>query len=495
MGVAALWFFEGLRLLLRLLVLVLSAHFLRAAFTGISKREPAAPPVPDQWPCVTVQLPMRNEFYVVERAISAACELDYPIELLEVQVLDDSEDATRGRAAEVVERFARRGIDVKLLHRAVPTGYKAGALNAGLASARGELIAIFDADCVPPRDFLRRMVPWFSERDLGCVQARWSFLNRNRSVLTRVQALVLDGLFAVDQFSRTGSRLPLQFNGTNGVWRRAAIDESGGWDASTLAEDAELSFRAQLIGWRVQIVRSYAVPTEIPVDMPAFRAQQRRWAMGSAQILRSLGMRILRAPVPWRAKLLMFMHLGRHSIDPLILFACVTAPLTNLYGMRYLVDYGVRVNVALVVLVNVACLLFYGVAVRQVGESGLSILFVPLVVPLAMGMSLLYTVAFAQGLFQRGGRFVRTPKVGDRGEPDGPTYASPVDPLAFVELGFAAAHAYFTYRVLARGDWPYAAFFLAVTGSFAWVGLGSLLGSRRRPSRGGRLDSGADAMR
>ena len=414
--------FEAVRVALRLLLIVLVLHFLRSAWASLRRKDPERPPDPDVWPRVTVQIPLRNEFYVVERVVRAACELDYPADRLQIQVLDDSTDETRARAREVVEAAAERGHDIQLVTRPRPTGFKAGALNNALSTATGELLAMFDADCVPARDFLRATIPWFSEDRVACVQVRWSFLNRSRSLLTRVQAIVLDGLFAVDQFARASDGLPLQFNGTNGVWRRKALEEAGGWNPEVLAEDADLSFRAYLAGWRVRHLRNYSVPTEIPEDMGAFRAQQRRWALGSAQMLRTLSARILRAPIPARAKLMMFMHLGRHSIDPLILAACLSTPLTTLYRMPYLIDYGATMNAGLVGLVGLGAGVFYARALGQVKAPRREVLLVPLVIVLAIGLSLVYTVAFLRGLVQRGGAFVRTPKAGD---PVTPTWPAP----------------------------------------------------------------------
>ena len=475
MTLAVLILFEALRLTLRALLLVLILHFLRAAWSSTRRATETRPPELSEWPKVTVQLPVRNEYYVVERVIRAACALDYPRDRLEIQVLDDSTDETRDRARAVVQELAAAGHHVKHLTRDAPRGYKAGALNQGLESASGDFLAMFDADCVPPPDFLRRVMPYFAVPDVGCVQVRWSFSNRTRSLLTRLQAIVLDGLFVVDQHARAKAALPLQFNGTNGVWRRTAIAAAGGWSPDILAEDADLSFRAYLAGHRVVHVRDYAVPTEIPEDMAAFRAQQRRWALGSAQMLRALGPRILRSPISARAKLMMFMHVGRHAIDPLILLACLTSPFTTLYGMRFLVDYGTMLNAGLVGLLAVSMLVFYGAAIRRGGAPVTELALVPLIMPLAIGLSLVYTVAFFKGIFRGGGAFVRTPKSGDASGPSGPRYLAPRDGLALVELAIGAAHAYFSVAAWQRGIWAYAVFFAAVAASFGWVALGTLL--------------------
>lgn len=472
---ALLVVFEALRLALRGLLVVLVFHFLRAAWAALRRRPPVTPKAPETWPSVTVQLPLKNEFYVVERVIRAACALDYPRERLDIQVLDDSTDETRERARAIVEEMRGAGTSIEHLHRAEPHGFKAGALNHGLETARGDFLAMFDADCVPPRDFLRRVIPHFEDESVGCVQVRWGFLNRYHSLLTRLQAIVLDGLFVVDQHARASSRLPLQFNGTNGVWRRRAIDAAGGWSPEILAEDADLSFRAYLAGYRVLHMSDYTVPTEVPEDMAAFRAQQRRWALGSAQMLRTLGARILFAKVPARAKLMMFMHLGRHAIDPLILLACVTSPFTTLWGMPFLVDYGTFWNAGLVGLVLVSSLMFYGTALARGGSRVGETLLVPLIMPLAMGMSLLYTVAFFRGIVAPGGVFVRTPKAGSEGRTrTGPRYLAPRDPLVLLELALAVAHAYCAWVAFDKGIHAYTFFFGLVSASFGWVSLATL---------------------
>lgn len=472
---ALLVVFEALRLALRGLLVVLVVHFLRAAWAALRRRPPVTPEAPEAWPSVTVQLPLKNEYYVVERVIRAASRLDYPRDRLEIQVLDDSTDETKERARDVVAELSAEGLSIVHLHRPRPSGFKAGALNHGLKSAKGEFLAMFDADCVPPRDFLRRVIPHFADPAVGCVQVRWGFLNRQHSLLTRLQAIVLDGLFVVDQHARASSRLPLQFNGTNGAWRRKAIDAAGGWSPEILAEDADLSFRAFLAGYRVLHMSDYAVPTEVPEDMAAFRAQQRRWALGSAQMLRTLGARILLAKVPARAKLMMFMHLGRHAIDPLILLACLTSPFTTLWGMPFLVDYGTFWNAGLVALVLLSSLMFYGTALARGGSKVSETLLVPLILPLAMGMSLLYTVAFFSGIFARGGSFVRTPKAGSEGGTQkGPRYLAPRDPLVLLELAIGAAHGYCAWLAYQRGIFAYAFFFALVSASFGWVGLATL---------------------
>ncbi|MGE0785869.1 MAG: glycosyltransferase [Sandaracinaceae bacterium] len=474
MSLALLIVFEIARVALRLMLVVLSWHFLRAVWGGVSLADPERPPDPDEWPEVTVQLPLKDEFYVAERVIRCAVALDYPTDKLSIQVLDDSGDETTPLVRALVEELRRSGTRIEHLHRERPEGFKAGALNAGLERVEGGLVAMFDADCAPATDFLRRTVPFFQDAKIGCVQVRWSFLNRDRNLLTRIQSIVLDGLFTIDQFARATRGLPLQFNGTNGVWRVDAIREAGGWRGEILAEDADLSFRAHLGGWRLVHLRQYAVPTELPEEMGAFRTQQMRWSEGSAQLLRAISWRVVRSELPLRSRWMMFMHLGRHAIDPLILMATVTSPLTTLYGLPFLVDYTVPINAGLFFLVGLGSFLFYGAALRYVRGPWWHALIIPLVIPLAIGMSLAYTVAFVRGLVSASSDFVRTPKAGSQSGP-GPRYRSPRPPSAWVEVGIALAHAYFAWRAAEIGLYAEAAFFTMLGGSFLWVGGGTLL--------------------
>src|SRR5574341_398096 len=256
-----------------------------------------APPRPalDDPPRVTVQLPIYNELYVVERVIDSAVALDWPRDRLQVQVLDDSDDETTQIAQARVDYFRRRGMDITLIRRTNREGFKAGALAAGLEGANGEFIAIFDADFVSPPDFLKQIIPHFAGRhDLGLVQTRWGHLNANYSTLTRVQALALDGHFVVEQSARQRNSLFMNFNGSAGVWRRACIEDAGGWQADTLSEDLDLSYRAQMRGWRIGYAPDVVVPGELPSQVEAFKKQQFRWAKGSFQVVRKMLPEVLR---------------------------------------------------------------------------------------------------------------------------------------------------------------------------------------------------------
>ncbi len=270
-------------------------------------------------PVVTVQLPLYNEQYVARRIINAAAALDYPRELLEVQVLDDSIDETRAIAREEAEKLSKEGVDVKYLHREDRRGFKAGALAEGLAAARGELIAVFDADFIPRPDFLKKVVPYFADAGVGMVQVRWSHCNRDLSLLTRGQAILLDGHFQIENTARNRSGRFFNFNGTGGIWRRKAIVSSGGWQADTLTEDMDLSYRAQLSGWKFVFLPDVTAPAELPMDINAFKSQQRRWAKGAIQTAKKMLPAVWRSDLPLKVKSEATFHLTNCLAHVLIL--------------------------------------------------------------------------------------------------------------------------------------------------------------------------------
>ncbi|MGH7379328.1 MAG: glycosyltransferase [Candidatus Methylomirabilales bacterium] len=282
-------------------------------------QETPPPAPPTAWPLVTVQLPLYNERYVARRLLEAAGALDYPADRLEIQVLDDSTDETTKILAETAMRLRDKGVTVTHLRRGKRTGFKAGALAAGLAEARGEFVAIFDADFVPPPDFLRKTIPSFADSTVAVVQARWGHLNRDFSLLTVAQSLGIDGHFGVEQSARCWGNLFLNFNGTAGVWRTAAIADAGGWAHDTLTEDLDLSYRAQLRGWRILYRPELICPAELPVLITGFKSQQRRWAKGSTQTAIKLLPAVLRAPLSAWTKYQAFIHLTYYMIHPLML--------------------------------------------------------------------------------------------------------------------------------------------------------------------------------
>jgi cellulose synthase/poly-beta-1,6-N-acetylglucosamine synthase-like glycosyltransferase len=256
----------------------------------------------DRLPSVTIQLPLYNEMYVVDRLIESVCAIDYPRELLEIQVLDDSTDETRAIAELAVRRHAVQGIDIKYIHRTDRHGYKAGALDEAMRVAKGEFIAIFDADFSPQRDFLMRTIHHFTSDKVAMVQTRWGHINEDYSLLTKIQAILLDAHFVLEHGGRNRGGCFFNFNGTAGIWRREAIVDAGGWQHDTLTEDLDLSYRAQLRGWQFIFLPDHVAPAELPVEMNAFKSQQHRWAKGSIQTFLKLMPRILHSDLPLRVK-------------------------------------------------------------------------------------------------------------------------------------------------------------------------------------------------
>src|SRR4029077_9371154 len=267
------------------------------------------PPEISVWPRVTVQLPIYNERYVIERLIESVAQFDYPRELLDIQVLDDSTDETQEVARNSVERNQALGLPISYLHRANREGFKAGALQEGLKSATGELIAIFDVDFIPPAHFLPRTRASFADARLAMAKTRWRYVNRHYSPLTEVEAILLDGHFVVEHSARFRSGLFFNFNGTAGIWRRAAIEDAGGWQHDTLTEDTDLSYRAQLRGWHFIYLPEIDCPSELPVEMNAFKSQQARWAKGLMQTARKILPRVMRADLPAAVKIESVFHL------------------------------------------------------------------------------------------------------------------------------------------------------------------------------------------
>lgn len=368
------------------------------------------PTPPDHWPCVSVQLPLYNEMYVAARLIDSVCQISYPRDKLEIQVLDDSSDETSEIVAAAVARYRDLGFDIHHLHRTVRTGFKAGALEEGLQQAQGSLIAVFDADFVPPQEFLLQTVPHFCDAQIGMVQARWDHINRDYSLLTQIQAIFLDGHFVIEHAARNWSGRFFNFNGTAGIWRRKAIEDAGGWEHDTLTEDLDLSYRAQLAGWKFLFLSELKAPAELPVDINAFKRQQFRWAKGSIQVARKLLGRILRAPIPWKVKAEAFIHLTNNvSYLLMVLLSIAIFPAMILRRgtdarMLLLVDLPLFLGA------TASVLLFYLCSQFAVGSGWRRLRYLPAVMGLGIGLAVNNAGAVVQGLFQNGGVFERTPK-------------------------------------------------------------------------------------
>jgi cellulose synthase/poly-beta-1,6-N-acetylglucosamine synthase-like glycosyltransferase len=485
---ALLYLFEACRFALRALVVAMSVHFIGATILFLrARRKAEAPPAPPaEWPRVTIQLPMRNEYYTAARAIEAAAELDYPKDRLEIQILDDSDDETLSLVHEEVVRHRTAGLEVVQLRRYYPTHYKAGALADGLAKASGEFIAIFDADFVPERDFLKRVIPYFGDPSVGLVQGRWEHLNRTESWFTRLQAQILDGLMVVEQSAKSRAGLPFQFNGSAGVWRKAAIEKSGGWTFDSLTEDFDLSMRAQMAGFRLVHLPDVAVPCELPTTLGLFRVQQRRWALGTAQLLRKRMGAVLGSSMSASARLSVMTQLGRHFGYPLILLMVLTVPLTTFGYLVTPVDYGLW-NPAILGLAMFSLTLQQAVAERAVGRSVLqAILLAPLSIVLVIGLAATYTAALSYGLRDRAGAFHRTPKVPRQPSADEPVYRAKRSVLVAFEVVIGIAYAAFTVSAIDQGLFPEACFLALVGAAYLWVGVGSIRVAAFSPARSGR---------
>ncbi len=392
--------------------LMLVVIYLRTGGRRPSPPPPALPADPQAWPVVTVQLPLYNEMYVAERLIDAVCRLDYPAGRLEIQVLDDSTDETTEIVTRAVAGYRAKGIDIHLLHRVDRTGFKAGALEAGLSQARGELLAIFDADFVPTPDFLRRSVPHFqADSKLGLVQGRWDHINRSYSLLTRVEAILLDGHFMIEHSARNRSGRFFNFNGTAGIWRRSAIESSGGWEHDTLTEDLDLSFRAQLQGWKFLYLPGLKVPSELPVDVNGFKSQQYRWAKGAVQTGRKLLGRVVRAPLPLKVKFEAIVHLTNNASYPLmvllslLIFPAMTMRRGTSTALLLLVDLPLFLSATASVLTFYLMSQFAGN-----DDWRRELRYLPALMSVGIGLSVNNAKAVISGLFHQGGTFVRTPK-------------------------------------------------------------------------------------
>ncbi|MBX5482602.1 MAG: glycosyltransferase [Myxococcaceae bacterium] len=434
-------------------------------------------------PKVTIQLPIFNEMYVVERLVDSVCRIDYPRELLEIQVLDDSTDETCAIARAVVERNRQAGHNIVYLHRTNRKGFKAGALENGLKHAHGELVAVFDADFVPQPDFLRRTVPYFADPKVGMVQVRWGHLNRDYSLLTQAQSILLDGHFIIEHTARNRCGAFFNFNGTAGIWRRTAIGDGGGWQHDTLTEDLDLSYRTQLKGWKFVFLPDIVAPAELPVDMNAFKSQQHRWAKGSIQTARKLLPTILKSDQPAVVKREAFFHLTNNIAYLLMVLLSVMMPLSmvvrynhGLYGTLFL-------DLPFFITATASVGFFYVATQRELGMNWWQrVKYLPFLMALGIGLAVNNARAVVEALLNQQSAFARTPKTGAEGkqvrQPIKRTYLGDKTLASLVELAFGL---YFTGALWFAVDheiWTSIPFLLLFQTGFLYVGLSSLLQGR-----------------
>ncbi len=365
-------------------------------------------------PYVTTQLPVYNEANVVERLITAVCAMEYPKDKHEIQVLDDSNDETQHIIAKIVKKFQAKGFDIHHVRRADRIDYKAGALNYGMKFAKGKFIAIFDADFVPPKNYLMQVVP-FLKKDpkIGLVQARWGHLNASESPLTLSQSIGIDGHFIIEQSARSWGRLFMNFNGTAGVWRKYAIESAGGWQGDTLTEDMDLSYRAQILGWKMKFLYDVVVPAELPANINAFKSQQYRWAKGSIQTAIKLLPRVFSSPQPFKVKLQSFLHTTHYMIHPLMLLTAILAfPLLVFYPIT-LGTWSFSMLCFLILLSSLAPSILYIVAQRVSNFNWKKrVLAIPLLMSVGVGIAFNNTLAVLSAFSRKKGAFIRTPKAG-----------------------------------------------------------------------------------
>jgi cellulose synthase/poly-beta-1,6-N-acetylglucosamine synthase-like glycosyltransferase len=369
-------------------------------------------------PLVTVQLPMYNEMYVAQRVIEGACQIDWPRDRLQIQVLDDSTDESADIARACCDRMRRLGHNIQCIHRTNREGYKAGALANGLHDASGEFVVIFDADFIPTRDIIRKSIDYFTDPNVGCVQTRWDHINRAQSLLTRCQAIFLDGHFMIEHVARNRSGRFINFNGTAGMWRVKAIEDAGGWQHDTLTEDMDLSYRAQLKGWQFVFLPEVLAPAELPPEIVSFKQQQHRWTKGQVQTAVKLLPSVLKAPLPWWVKAESLFHLTcTAAYIPAVILSLILFPVWSTTPDLFN-SPGIIMALAMASffgLLTCSAGTFYILSQKAVGRSTfITMLMVPVLMAIGAGVSVINCVAVLEGLFgRRDTEFVRTPKYGN----------------------------------------------------------------------------------
>lgn len=433
----------------------------------------------EKLPRVTIQLPLYNERYVVQRLLEAATKIRYPRGLLQIQVLDDSTDDTHPYTERLVGEYRARGLPIEYHHRTNREGYKAGALAEGLRTATGELVAIFDADFVPSPDFLERSIHYFTDPEVGLVQTRWEYLNRGYNLLTEVQAMLLDGHFLLEHTGRAGAGLFFNFNGTAGILRRRMIEEAGGWEHDTLTEDCDLSYRAQLKGWKFVYLPDVESPSELPVEFFAFQVQQSRWAKGLTQVALKLLPEILRSRVSWRQKLEAVFHLTPNISYPMMVI--VSALLLPVMIVRFYMGWFEMLVLDLPLILATFCSIvaFYMAAqkVRQPRTWKRSFALIPMLIAAGIGLTIINTRAVLEALLKVKSPFARTAKYAISSNQRVKlerVYRRRSGLLPFIEIAFGTcflamvAFAIDTYNFLAIP------FLLLFVGGYYWAGFGTL---------------------
>jgi cellulose synthase/poly-beta-1,6-N-acetylglucosamine synthase-like glycosyltransferase len=444
----------------------------------------------EQLPRVTIQLPIFNEQFVIDRLIEACTRLDYPLELLDIQVLDDSTDETKEVAAAICERYRALGYPIVYLHRTNRHGFKAGALDEGLKVAQGEFVAIFDADFVPPRDWLMKVIHHFAEPEIGMVQTRWTHLNRDYSFLTQVEAILLDGHFVLEHGGRSRANVFFNFNGTAGMWRRTTIDEAGGWQHDTLTEDTDLSYRAQLKGWKFKYLQDVECPSELPIEMTAFKTQQARWAKGLIQTSKKILPRVLKSDTPWHTKLEAWYHLTANISYPLMIVLSVLlmpAMIIRFYQGWFQM---LLIDLPLFMASTFSISSFYLVSQKELYPRRWyrTFLYLPFLMSLGIGLTVTNTRAVMEALFGIKSAFKRTPKyrVEKRGEKArAAKYRKRLGIVPWIELGIGCYFALTIWYAWTNENYFTIPFLFLFVVGYWYTGLLSLLQGRFEHWRSG----------
>ena len=432
-------------------------------------------------PPVTIQLPLFNERYVVERLIDETCKMNYPKHLLQIQVLDDSTDDTHPFAEALVQKYHALGFPVEYKHRTNRHGYKAGALQEGLETATGEFVAVFDADFIPPPEFLMRTIHHFADSKIGVVQTRWSYLNRNYNFLTEVEAMLLDGHFVLEHGARSRAGLFFNFNGTAGILRKSMIADAGGWQHDTLTEDSDLSYRAQMKGWKFVYLPGLDCPSELPVEMHGFQVQQSRWAKGLTQCAKKLLPGILRAKLPFRVKLEAFLHLTPNISYPLMVV--ISALMLPVMICRFYMGWAqmIFLDIPLILASFVSISAFYILAQRELYPKNWkrSVLMMPMLMAVGVALTIINTRAVLEALFGVQTSFVRTPKFAIEGSAparklEQKKYRRRSGWLPYIELVFGTYFLGMVLFAVDSGNYLSTPFLLLFVGGYYWAGFATL---------------------
>jgi cellulose synthase/poly-beta-1,6-N-acetylglucosamine synthase-like glycosyltransferase len=439
-------------------------------------------------PFVTIQLPIFNEQFVIDRLIDACCRLDYPRDRFEIQVLDDSTDETTMVAQQIVERYARgfAGMDpqpIVYLHRTNRYGYKAGALDKGLDVAKGELVAIFDADFVPPEQWVMQVVHHFAQPEIGMVQTRWTHLNRDYSFLTQVEAILLDGHFVLEHGGRARAGVFFNFNGTAGMWRRETISSAGGWQHDTLTEDTDLSYRAQMVGWKFKYLQDVECPAELPIEMTAFKTQQARWAKGLIQTGKKILPRVMKSDQPWHTKLEAWYHLTANISYPLmIVLSVLLMPAMIIRSWQGLIQM-MLIDLPLFMASTMSVSSFYLVSQKELfpNKWGKTFLYLPFLMALGVGLTITNTKAVMEALFGVQSAFARTPKyrVNKKGEKSqAKKYRKRLGIIPWIELAIGCYFALTVWYAVSTENFFTVPFLVLFVFGYWYTGLLSLLQGR-----------------